>query len=156
MLTIGRLAKKVGVSTDCVRFYERVGLLEASGKTSSGYRLYTDECVRRLSFIKHAQRCGFSLPQVRDLLHADGAGDSPAGLRLAQAKQQEIEETITALRAMKEALASYIESCGRAGDSSPRPTGTRQGTLISTLTAEVAAMREEPHAAGDMRRPAYG
>ncbi|HYC46557.1 MAG TPA: MerR family transcriptional regulator [Burkholderiales bacterium] len=155
MLTIGRLAKKVGVSTDCVRFYERVGLLEASGKTSSGYRLYSDECVRRLSFIKHAQRCGFSLPQVRELLHADGASDPTAGLRLAHAKQQEIDETIAALHAMKEALSSYIESCERPGGAPSDRSHAREGTLVSTLTAEVAA-RQDPRACEELRRRAYG
>jgi MerR family Zn(II)-responsive transcriptional regulator of zntA len=154
MLTIGRLAKKVGVSTDCVRFYERVGLLEASGKTSSGYRLYGNQCVCRLSFIKYAQRCGFSLPQIRELLHADGASDPSAGLHLARAKRQEIDETMEALRAMKEALSSYIDSC--APGRSPEHAPTREGTLVSKLTAQLAAAGQERREADTLRRHAYG
>ena len=60
MLTIGKLAKQARVTTDTIRFYERIALIEATSKTSSGYRLYTEESVKRLRFIRHAQRCGFS------------------------------------------------------------------------------------------------
>jgi len=111
MLTIGRLAKKTGVTTDCVRFYERVGLLAAADKTSSGYRLYSDECVQRIQFIKHAQRCGFSLPQIRDLLNAGGGAAYASCLPLAREKMLEIEDTIEVLRTMNEVLSSYVESC---------------------------------------------
>ena len=136
MLTIGRVARKAGVSTDCVRFYERVGLLAAAGKTAAGYRLYNDECVRRLLFIKHAQRCGFSLPQIRDLLDADTAADRKVALRLAMEKKQEIEQTIAALRAMNEALSSYIRSCDATGKTTAEATG--ENVLIAALSAHIA------------------
>jgi DNA-binding transcriptional MerR regulator len=136
MLTIGRVARKAGVSTDCVRFYERVGLLAAAGKTPAGYRLYDEECVRRLLFIKHAQRCGFSLPQIRELLHADTPAGHKATLRLAMDKKQEIEQTISALRAMGEALSSYIRACDAAGKTSD---GTpAENILVAALSAHIA------------------
>ena len=141
MLTIGRVAKKAGVSTDCVRFYERVGLLAATSKTRAGYRLYDDDCVRRLCFIKHAQRCGFSLPQIRELLQADTGGNRKAALRLALDKKREIEDTMTALRAMSEALSSYIRSC--EASAQPPEEAAGEGILVSTLTAEVAAGKGE-------------
>jgi MerR family Zn(II)-responsive transcriptional regulator of zntA len=107
MLTIGRLAKKAAVSIDSVRFYERMGLLAACRKTASGYRLYDEGIARRIAFIKHAQRCGFSLPEIRQLL----SGDAPGRMReLAAQKMQEIQDTMDHLRAMQEALASLLKA----------------------------------------------
>ena len=57
MLTIGKVAASLQVSTDSIRFYEREGLLSPAKKSGAGYRLYTEEAVRRLNFIKHAQQC---------------------------------------------------------------------------------------------------
>ena len=69
MYTIGRLARRAKVNPDSIRFYERQGLLSPETKTDAGYRLYTDDAVRRIAFIKHAQRCGFSLAEIGELLH---------------------------------------------------------------------------------------
>jgi MerR family Zn(II)-responsive transcriptional regulator of zntA len=68
MLTIGKVAKLAEVSIDTIRYYERRGLLSPAQKSGAGYRLYNDEAVRRLNFIKHAQRCGLSLTEIRQLL----------------------------------------------------------------------------------------
>ena len=67
-LTIGRLAKEVGINLDTVRYYERRGLLPKPPRTASGYRLFPAEAVRRLRFIRRAQEIGFSLRDIRDLL----------------------------------------------------------------------------------------
>jgi MerR family Zn(II)-responsive transcriptional regulator of zntA len=120
VLTIGRLAKRARVSTDSIRFYEREGLIGPTAKTSSGYRLYSDAAVDRLGFIKHAQRCGFSLAEIRSLL--PGSGDGTRGedfYRLATAKQAQIEETMIALRAMSEALASALRTRSEAKEAAP-------------------------------------
>src|SRR4051794_26311382 len=74
MYTIGRLARRAKVNADTIRFYEREGLLSPAGKTGSGYRLYGDEAARRIAFVKHAQRCGFSLADIGALL-AIGSAD---------------------------------------------------------------------------------
>ena len=68
MLTIGKVAESADVTTDSLRFYEREGLIRPAKKTDSGYRLYTQEAIRRIAFIKHAQQCGFSLAEIRELL----------------------------------------------------------------------------------------
>src|SRR5262245_53210112 len=76
MLTIGRLAAAFHVSIDTLRHYEREGLLKPESKTGSGYRLYGEETLQRMRFIKHAQNCGFTLAEVRrflDLKHQNGA-----------------------------------------------------------------------------------
>lgn len=69
MYTIGRLVQRAKLNVDSIRFYERQGLLFPETKTDSGYRLYNDGALRRITFIKHAQRCGFSLAEIGELLH---------------------------------------------------------------------------------------
>ena len=112
MYTIGRLARRAKVNADSIRFYERQGLLSPANKTDSGYRLYTDDAVRRISFIKHAQRCGFSLAEIGELLHMHN-GDSGArarGMRLAAEKREEVEQTMEVLQSMADALDGLLES----------------------------------------------
>lgn len=66
-MTIGKLAKQTGVSTDAIRFYETKCVLLPAGKSEAGYRLYDTTAVRRLQFIKHAQHCGMTLSEIRQL-----------------------------------------------------------------------------------------
>ena len=54
MLTIGKVAERAQVSADSIRFYEREGLIRPAAKSESGYRLYTEEAIRRIEFIKQA------------------------------------------------------------------------------------------------------
>jgi DNA-binding transcriptional MerR regulator len=65
---IGELAKAAAVATSTVRYYERTGLLRPSGRTPSNYRLYTQEDVHRLRFIRAARATGFTLDDVAELL----------------------------------------------------------------------------------------
>lgn len=134
MYTIGRLARRARINTDSIRFYERQGLLSPATKTDSGYRLYTDDAVRRIGFIKHAQRCGFSLAEISDLLQMHkGDPARSRGYRLAAEKQAEIENTIEALRTMSEALSCLLE----ARDTQPGRDAVRfeDGTLMQALEA---------------------
>lgn len=110
MYTIGKLARRASVNPDSIRFYERQRLVFPATKTEAGYRLYDDEAVRRIAFIKHAQRCGFSLAEIGELLemHSGDTATRADGYRLAVAKQTEIARTVEALEAMSEALAQLI------------------------------------------------
>ena len=112
MYTIGRLARRAKVNADSIRFYERQGLLTPANKTDSGYRLYTDEAVRRIAFIKLAQRCGFSLADIADLLqmHTGNASLRSEAYRLAAEKQTEIHKTMDSLHAMSAALTCVLSS----------------------------------------------
>jgi MerR family Zn(II)-responsive transcriptional regulator of zntA len=110
MYTIGRLAQRAKLKVDSIRFYERQGLLFPETKTESGYRLYNDDALRRIAFIKHGQRCGFSLAEIGELLHmhhCDHAKRADA-YRLAAKKQTQIRETMEALEGMSEALTSLL------------------------------------------------
>jgi MerR family transcriptional regulator, Zn(II)-responsive regulator of zntA len=112
MYTIGRLAQRTKVNADSIRFYERQGLLSPVTKTDSGYRLYTDEAVRRIAFVKRAQQCGFSLAEIRELLQMRSEDPSArlSAYSLAAQKQAQIQKTVAALQAMAQALACLVDS----------------------------------------------
>ena len=115
MFTIGKVAERAQVSADSIRFYEREGLIHPAQKTASGYRLYTEEAIRRLGFIKHAQQCGFSLAEIRELLElrSDDQSCCDDVYRLAIEKKLQLETKIKALNAMSRALSGLIEICSR-------------------------------------------
>src|SRR5688500_10403511 len=73
-LRIGELAERADTSTDTIRYYERMGLLKPPERTASGYRLYGDEDVGRLQFIRRAKRLGFSLRDIRGLVETAEEG----------------------------------------------------------------------------------
>ena len=72
-MTIGKLAGLTSVSNDTLRYYEEEGLISPAGKSPAGYRLYDRDSARRIHFIKHAQLCGFTLAEIRDLLELRAA-----------------------------------------------------------------------------------
>jgi MerR family transcriptional regulator, copper efflux regulator len=111
-MTIGALAQAAGVGVETVRYYERTGLLDAPPRTPSGYRKYPPETVDRLGFIKHAQRLGFSLAEVAELLtlHRDVVPCEDIKQRAA-AKVATIDEKVTALLAVKDELLALVERC---------------------------------------------
>jgi DNA-binding transcriptional MerR regulator len=122
MYTIGGLARRAKVNRDSIRFYERQGLLTAATKTPAGYRLYDDDALRRITFIKHAQRCGFSLAEISQMLQLESgkAAARARAYRLAADKQAEIDERIEALRTMSEALSCMLEA-RESGEREPVP-----------------------------------
>ena len=117
-LTIGKIASAVNVSTDTLRYYEREGLLGPAAKSKGGYRLYDQDAVRRVRFIKQAQNCGFTLTEIRGLLELQ-ASDSACCRdvrRVALEKKLQLEAKIKAMRAMSKALDHLISACSNEGD----------------------------------------
>lgn len=113
LLTIGRTARiaKIGIPT--VRFYERAGLLPKPARSASNYRLYPDEVIARIRFIRRAQQLGFTLKEIRDLLSLRASRrTSCAEVRSrARVKIADIEKRIRSLRQMSRALAKLAEEC---------------------------------------------
>ncbi len=113
MLTIGKVAEKAQVTADSIRYYEREGLIKPVKKSDSGYRLYTEEAIRRIGFIKHAQQCGFSLAEIRELLDlkSDDRACCDDIYRVAVEKKLQLETKLKALKTMSEALTRLIDIC---------------------------------------------
>lgn len=113
MLTIGKVAREAHVSTDTVRYYERERLLAPVTKGDNGYRLYGEDAVRRLNFIKHAQECGLSLAEIRELLEIRTRDEACCkDVRgIAIEKKLQLEKKIRALQLMSNALSELIARC---------------------------------------------
>ena len=120
-LTIGQLAKTVGVNSQTVRYYERRDLLTPTERKPSGYRMYGDDAVRRLRFIKNAQALGFTLQEIAELLNLRVSSIARCGdvKRKAQIKLAIVEDKVRDLKALARALRSLIETC-QAGQPTDR------------------------------------
>lgn len=112
-LTIGRVANAVGVNIQTIRYYERLGLLNPTARRPSGYRLYGDEEIRRLRFIKNAQALGFTLHEITELLNLRVRSSAQCGAvqRKAQAKLVQVERKVRDLQALARSLRSLIRDC---------------------------------------------
>src|SRR5438093_12500646 len=76
-LTVGEVAKRAAVHIATLRYYERQGLVARPPRSRSNYRLYPEETVRRVQFIKRTQQLGFSLEEGQDLLALRAAPQGP-------------------------------------------------------------------------------
>ena len=114
-MTIGKLANAAGVGIETVRYYQRLGLLDEPMKPSDGYRRYGVIQAKRLRFIKRAQSLGFSLTDISGLLKLDSACLCADTRELAAQKLAFIQQRMTDLAAMREALTGLILQCD-AGD----------------------------------------
>ncbi|HHH43481.1 MAG TPA: Hg(II)-responsive transcriptional regulator [Gammaproteobacteria bacterium] len=109
-LTIGRLADQAGVNVETVRYYQRIGLIDEPPKPAQGYRVYPEDAVSRIRFIKRAQDLGFTLREVTDLL-ALNDGDCSEARSMAEQKRTVIEDRIRDLRRIQRALDGMISAC---------------------------------------------
>ena len=115
--TIGKLAALTQVSADTLRYYERERLLQPPGKSSSGYRLYDEEATHRVQFIRHAQECGFTLAEIRELLTLRGRNSACCDdvRRVAVERKLQLESKIRSMKAMSASLDRLITACTRNG-----------------------------------------
>ncbi|MEZ5294711.1 MAG: redox-sensitive transcriptional activator SoxR [Ilumatobacteraceae bacterium] len=111
--TIGEIAERSGVATSALRFYERHGLITAD-RNESGHRRYHAEVMRRVSFIRIAQRVGLSLTEIGDALASLPDERTPTAKdwdRLARAWRPRLDEQIAILTRMRDQLDECI-GCG--------------------------------------------
>ena len=108
---IGKLAKLAGVKPDTVRFYERSGLLPKPSRAASGYRVYNDDALRRVRFIRKAQSLGFSLDEIRRIMNLRGRGKETCRcvIAMAEATLSEAETKLKELRNFRDRLATNLE-----------------------------------------------
>ncbi len=122
-LTIGQLATQANVNRETVRYYERRRLLSRPSRSISGYRVFSDDAVRRLRFIRHAKMLGFSLNEIRELLalRVDSIDACDRVRVRTQAKIADIDNKIQLLRQMKAALTRLVGACERRGKTNDCP-----------------------------------
>jgi MerR family mercuric resistance operon transcriptional regulator len=122
-LTSGKVAKQAGVNIETLRYYERQGLLARPSRAPSNYRLYTEEAVHRLRFIKRTQGLGFTLREIKEMLSLQAErGTGCAEIQKhAMDKIKEIDEKIQTLYAMKRALSKLVAQCSGKGSITECP-----------------------------------
>ena len=120
-LQIGDVANQAGVNTQTLRYYERRGIVRPVKRSQSGYRLYSPETTRTVRFIKRAQELGFTLDEIEELiaLSENESRTCNEVRKLAEAKLEDIERKITALRAIKKPLAGLVKTCASRRGAAP-------------------------------------
>lgn len=113
MLMIGDLARRTGTKVNTIRFYEDIGLMPEAARTSGGRRTYGEGQVRQLGFIRHARELGFSVDEIRSLiaLSADPDQDCHEAGAIARRHLASVEDRITRLVALRDALSEATRSC---------------------------------------------
>ncbi|GIF75264.1 MerR family transcriptional regulator [Asanoa siamensis] len=108
-LRTGEVAGRAGVNVETLRYYERRGLLTAPARSLGGHRSYPPETVTLLAVIKAAQRLGFTLDEVAELLDTGRRRHPTPDLRArARAKLAEIDHKINDLRAIRGQLEEVV------------------------------------------------
>jgi len=110
-LRVGEVAEAAGVNRETLRYYERRGLLTSPHRSPGGHRLYDEQAVVTLRVIKAAQRLGFTLDEVADLIEVGRRGARDSGLQVrAVEKLAEVEARIDDLMLIKANLVAAIEA----------------------------------------------
>jgi DNA-binding transcriptional MerR regulator len=121
-MQIGIVAKKVGLSVDAIRFYERNALLPRAARTQGGFRQYGEHDIETLAFIRRVQGLGFKLSEVRGLLKLRGNRVHPCTPvhRRLQEKLSDVRRKLIDLRKLERELRLVLRSCDselRKGDA---------------------------------------
>jgi MerR family copper efflux transcriptional regulator len=122
-LTIGQLAELAQVPIETLRYYERQGLIAPPPRSVSNYRLYPEDAVRQVRFIKRAQALGFSLKDIKELCSILATPEARCSeiRQRAAAKIEAIEGKIDSLTAMKSALSKLVNECPGEGSLAECP-----------------------------------
>lgn len=134
-LTIGAFARAAGVNVETIRFYQRKGLLLEPDKPSGSIRRYGEADVTRVRFVKSAQRLGFSLDEIADLLRLEDGTHCDAASSLAEHKLGDIQDKLADLQRMEAVLAELVCACH-----------SRRGSVSCPLIASLQRGEEPRHA----------
>ncbi|MCF6216284.1 MAG: heavy metal-responsive transcriptional regulator [Emcibacter sp.] len=112
-LTIGQLARKCGVRTDTIRYYEQLEIIQPEDRSSAGYRLYGPESIRTIKFIRRAKDLGFTLAEIKILLNLKASQTATCRdmLERTEAKIVEAKENMRHLNNMHDVLEKLSEAC---------------------------------------------
>jgi Cu(I)-responsive transcriptional regulator len=118
-MNIGEASAASGVSTKMMRYYEQIGLIGPAARTMSGYRVYSDNDVHTLRFVRRARDLGFSVGQMTELLTLwrDRGRASGDVKRIAQGHIEALEQKMKELQQMTSALKHLASNCH--GDARP-------------------------------------
>lgn len=110
-LTIGALATEASVNLETIRFYQRKGLMHEPNRPSGGVRHYGAADLGRVRFIKSAQRLGFSLDEIAQLLKLEDGAHCDEARAQAQHKLVDVRAKLADLQSIETALADLVDRC---------------------------------------------
>ena len=106
MLTIGNVARRVGVRPSALRYYETRGILPPADRRPNGYRIYSDDAVKLLLFVRRAQSLGITLKEIKPLLNLASHGQQPCAhvKQLARQHLRDVDQKIRELQILRDEL----------------------------------------------------
>jgi MerR family mercuric resistance operon transcriptional regulator len=110
-LTIGTFAKAAGVNVETIRFYQRKKLLPAPERSYGKIRHYSKADVARVKFVKAAQRLGFSLDEIAELLKLEDGTHCSEAAELATLRLTDVRARLANLKRMETALSKLLGKC---------------------------------------------
>jgi DNA-binding transcriptional MerR regulator len=132
MLKIGEVSKRSGVGVEALRFYERGGLLDSPARTFAGYRVYGEEVLERLAFIRRAQALGFSLDEIRRIVDDARRGESPCDevREIVRRRMAELDERLRELHRYRRELKHTLEEWDAVGRAPGHICGLIEGSEV--------------------------
>ena len=155
-LLIGQVAKRTGATRKALRLYEDAGILAAPRRTSSGYRLYGTETLDMLAFVRQAQRLGFSLDEIKEIVSIQRSGRLPCPRvhDLVIRKRADLDRRLADLGEMRRrldvVLRAWRSRCGTAAvclrieESNGRSGRRRNGKARITMSDVRPLPRSRP------------
>ena len=113
MVTIGKLSKRTGCNIETIRYYERIEILLKPQRSEGGNRLYNQEQIKRLVFVRRSRELGFSLEEIRTLLKlVDGKKTTCQEIKtITEGHLHDIERKITDLEKLQKTLGDISSQC---------------------------------------------
>ena len=114
-ISIGILSERSGVSVETIRYYEKIGVMAIPARSAAGYRVYDLDHLRRLHFVRRGRELGFSLDELRGLLHlVDGHAYTCVEVHeLAIRHLGDIRQKIRDLRRLEKVMSEMAAQCTR-------------------------------------------
>ena len=111
--TIGRVAKATGCKVQTIRYYEQIGLLPEPRRSEGNQRLYTEDTVKRLTFIRHARDLGFPLQAIRNLLKLSDTPNQSCDEadEIVLSQLEDINKRIRQLTDLKKEMERMLDHC---------------------------------------------
>lgn len=117
--TIGALSKKAGVNIETIRYYEKIGVMPKPARSAGGNRVYDEQQVKRLSFIRRSRELGFSLDEIRELLRMVDENTFTCAeiAALSQKHLDDIKAKIKDLKKIERHMKGMLSQCSK--DNTP-------------------------------------
>lgn len=133
-MKIGEVSKLSGIGIEALRFYERSGLLGNPTRSNSGYRLYDEGVLERLAFIKKAQTLGFSLDEIKRIIHDAQSGSIPCDevREIVRRRLEELDERMREMQRYREELSQTLEEWDELGRAPGHICGLIEATEMES------------------------